>query len=202
MAQANHYPGLTLAEVALPEAMSKLYVQVLAVLLGTAALTLSAKIQIPFYPVPMTFQSMVAVLIGAWFGARLGGITLLAYLAEGAIGLPVFAGTPEKGIGLAYMAGPTGGYLMGFLVAAVAVGWLARRGWDRSILTMAAAMLVGNVIIYGLGLAWLGSVVGWDKPVLQFGFWPFVLGDLFELILAALIAPQLWRLVASRGSGA
>lgn len=199
MAQANQYPGLTLAEVALPEAMSKLYVQLLAVLIGTAVLTLSAKTQIPFYPVPMTFQSMVAVLIGVWFGPRLGGITLLAYLAEGAMGLPVFAGTPEKGIGLAYMAGPTGGYLVGFLAAAVTVGWLARRGWDRNVVTMAAAMLVGNVIIYGLGLAWLGSVLGWDKPVLQFGFYPFVLGDLFELILAALIAPQLWRFVAPRG---
>jgi biotin transport system substrate-specific component len=198
MAQVDHFPGLTLAEVALPAAMQKFGVQLVALFLGTVALTVAAKVQIPFYPVPMTFQSMVAVLIGAWFGPRLGGATLLAYLAEGAVGLPVFAGTPEKGIGLAYMMGPTGGYLLGFLVAAVAVGWLARRGWDRSVPTMALAMLVGNVAIYGFGLLWLGQLLGWDKPILEWGFWPFVWGDLFELALAALIAPMVWRLVSRR----
>lgn len=163
---------------------------------GSLALWISAKIQIPFFPVPMTMQTFVVLTIGMTFGWRLGGATLLLYLAEGAAGLPVFAGTPEKGIGLAYMTGPTGGYLAGFLVAAVAMGWLAERGWDRHVLTTAAAMLIGNALIYVLGLAWLGAVLGWDKPILEWGFLPFVLGDLTKLCLAALALPLAWRLVS------
>lgn len=162
---------------------------------GSLALWASAKIQIPFPYVPMTMQTLVVLLIGMSFGWKLGGATILLYLAEGAMGLPVFAGTPEKGLGIAYMIGSSGGYLMGFLVAAVAVGWLAAKGWGKHIWSTAAAMVIGNVIIYAFGIFWLGSVVGWDKPVLQWGLTPFLLGDLVKIIIAMIALPAVWRLV-------
>ncbi len=165
---------------------------------GSAALWISAKIQVPFYPVPITMQTFVVLAIGMAFGMRLGAATLALYLVEGLLGLPVFAGTPEKGVGLAYMMGPTGGYLLAYLVAAAVVGFLAERGFGRNFLTTAAAMLVGSVIIYALGLAWLGSVVGWDKPVLAWGMTPFLLGDAAKLILAALLMPAIWKLVGTK----
>jgi len=167
---------------------------ILAVL-GSALLWASAKVQIPFYPVPMTMQTFVVLALGMAYGWRLGAATLGIYLLEGAFGLPVFAGTPEKGIGLAYIAGPTGGYLVGFLLAAAACGWLAERGWDRSVAKTAAAMLIGNVVIYVPGLLWLGALVGWDKPVLAWGLTPFLLGDLTKLALAAVVLPAIWRRV-------
>lgn len=161
---------------------------------GSLALWVSAKIQVPFYPVPITMATFVVLVIGMTFGWRLGGATVALYLAEGAMGLPVFAGTPEKGIGLAYMMGPTGGYLLGYLLAAVTVGWLAQRGWDRHILTAAAAMLIGNVAIYLPGLVWLGSVVGWENPILAWGLVPFIPGDIAKLVLAAIALPAVWKL--------
>lgn len=161
---------------------------------GSIALWISAKIQVPFYPVPMTMQTLVVLVIGMAFGWRLGAATLLLYLAEGAAGLPVFAGTPERGLGLVYMVGPTGGYLVGFLAAAAAVGWLAERGWDRSPLRTLAAMLIGMAIIYVFGLAWLGSVIGWDKPVLEFGVTPFLPAEVFKVVLAVILLPLTWRL--------
>ena len=167
---------------------------ILAVL-GSALLWASAKIQIPFYPVPMTMQTFVVIALGMVYGWRSGAATLALYLVEGAFGLLVFAGTSEKGIGLTYIAGPTGGYLIGFLLAAAVCGWLAQRGWDRSVAKTAAAMLVGNIFIYVPGLLWLGTLVGWDKPVLEWGLTPFLLGDLTKLALAAAILPATWKLV-------
>ncbi len=169
------------------------------VVAGSLLLWASAKLQVPVQPVPFTFQTLVVLLIGVTFGPVLGGATVLAYLAQGWAGLPVFAGTPEKGIGLAYMVGPTGGYLLGFFLAAVLVGWLARRGMDRNILTMAFAMFLGNLVIYVPGLLWLGSIVGWDKPVLEWGFYPFLAGDALKLLLASLMVPAVWRLLSGRG---
>lgn len=167
------------------------------VVAGSALLTLSAKVAVPFFPVPMTFQSLVVLLIGAALGPRLAAAAVLGYLAQGAAGFPVFAGTPEKGIGLAYMAGPTGGFLVGFLVSAVLVGWLAARGFGRTIASASLVMLAGTVAIYAPGLAWLGAVVGWDKPVLEWGLWPFVYGDVLKLAIAsvamALVAGRLRR---------
>ena len=160
---------------------------------GTALLTISAKIQIPFYPVPMTLQTFVVLALGMAYGWRLGGATLLLYLAEGAIGLPVFAGTPEKGIGLAYMLGSTGGYLAGFVLAAAVCGWLAERGWDRNLARTAAAMLIGNTIIYVPGLLWLGGLYGWDKPILEWGLTPFLYGDLAKLALSTAVLPLAWK---------
>ncbi|MBR2691378.1 MAG: biotin transporter BioY [Aquamicrobium sp.] len=162
---------------------------------GSLLLWASAKVQLPFYPVPLTMQTFAVLAIGAALGWRLGLATVLLYLAEGAAGLPVFAGTPEKGIGLAYMMGPTGGYLLGYLPAAAVCGWLAERGWDRSVALTALAMLAGTVMIYLPGLLWLGAVVGWDKPVLAWGLTPFLLGDLLKLGLASAALPLVWRLV-------
>lgn len=187
----------TLAEVLWPSDAKALRAIVLA-LIGSAVLWASAKIQVPFYPVPMTLQTLAVLGLGMAYGWRLASATLLLYLAEGAFGLPVFAGTPEKGIGLAYLMGPTGGYLLGFLLAATLCGWLAERGWDRNVATTALAMLLGNIVIYVPGLLWLGAVVGWDKPVLEWGLTPFLLGDATKLVLAALILPGLWTLLGRK----
>ena len=189
----------TLAEVLWPsETAGRLLRNVILAVGGTLVLALSAKIQVPFYPVPMTMQTFVVLAIGMAFGWRLGAATLLLYLAQGAAGLPVFAGTPEKGIGLAYMLSGTGGYLIGFVMAAALCGWLAERGWDRHMATTAAAMLIGNVVIYLPGLLWLGTLFGWDKPILEWGLAPFLLGDLTKLALAAIVLPAAWKLVGRR----
>ena len=168
------------------------------VILASAALWASAKIQVPFWPVPMTMQTFVVLIIGMAFGWRLGAAAVLLYFVQGALGLPVFAGTPEKGIGLAYMAGPTGGYLVGFVLAAGVVGWLAEKKWDRNVFTTAAAFFIGNVVLYVPGLVWLGLVLGWDKPVLELGLYPFLPGDVLKLVLAAVLFPVLWRRVEAR----
>lgn len=164
-------------------------------LVGSALIAVSSKIQVPMVPVPMTLQTLVILVIGMAGGWRLGGLTVLVYLAEGAVGLPVFAGTPEQGIGLTYMLGTTGGYLLGFLPATLVIGLLAEAGWDRSVPLAAAAMLIGNVFIYIPGLLWLGSVAGWGNPILQWGLTPFIVGDFVKLAIAALLMPAVWRLV-------
>lgn len=165
---------------------------------GSVALWISAKIQVPFYPVPMTMQTFVVLVIGMAFGWRLGAATLLLYLAEGAAGLPVFAGTPERGIGLAYMMGPTGGYLVGFLAAAALAGWLGERGWDRNVVTTLLAMVLGTAVIFLFGVAWLGALIGWDKPVLELGVTPFLPGAAFKIALAAAVLPLVWRGISRR----
>ena len=160
---------------------------------GSLLVWLSAKVQVPFWPVPMTLQVMALFAIAATFGLRLGLATVALYVAEGALGLPVFAGTPEKGIGIAYMMGPTGGYILGFLLMAAIVGWLADRGWSRSAWKLALAGLAGLVVLYVPGLAWLAQFVGMGKA-LAFGFWPFILGDLVKLAIVALAVPAAWKL--------
>ncbi|MEM7196076.1 MAG: biotin transporter BioY [Pseudomonadota bacterium] len=163
---------------------------------GSLLLTLSAKISIPFWPVPVTMQTFVVLALGFAYGWKLAGVTVLLYLAQGALNLPVFQGTPEKGIGIAYMTGPTGGYLLGFFFAAVVCGWLAERGWDRRPSTTAAAMVIGNIIIYALGLAWLGNLMGWDKPILDWGLKPFIPGDIAKIVLAMIVIPVAWKKIA------
>ncbi len=165
---------------------------VLAVL-GSLLMALSAKIQIPFHPVPMTMTTFVILGLSMAYGWRLAGATLALYLLEGAFGLPVFAGTPEKGIGLAYMMGGTGGYLLGYLLAAVACGWLAEKGWDRNVVKTFAAMVIGSALIYLPGLLWLGILFGWDKPIIDWGLTPFVLGDLTKIALASALLPLVWK---------
>lgn len=166
----------------------------LIALAATALLALSAKVQIPFYPVPMTMQALVVLLIGAAFGWRLGAATLALYLMQGAAGLPVFAGTPAKGLGLAYMVGTTGGYLAGFLVAAVVTGYLAEKGHTRTILGALATMTLGMLIIHALGFVWLATFLGASKAFML-GVVPFVLGDVLKIALGAALLPAAWWLV-------
>jgi biotin transport system substrate-specific component len=154
---------------------------VLLALLGSALLTLSAKVQVPFYPVPMTLQTLVVLLLGLALGWRLAFATVLLYLAEGAIGLPVFAGTPDKGIGLPYMVGPTGGYLVGFALAAAVTGWIAGR--RRDLLAVVAAVAAGTATIWVLGLLWLVTLVGFRQAI-ALGLMPFLLGDVVKAALA------------------
>lgn len=187
---------LVLIDAVLDRGQSQFWT-LLLVLVGSVALTLSAKVQVPFYPVPMTLQTLVVLLIGVAFGWRMGFATVLAYLAQGAMGLPVFAGTPEKGLGLLYMAGPTGGYLVGFALAAAVTGWLAERGLDRSAIGTAIAMVVGNGIIYACGLIWLSNFVGLEKAV-ALGMTPFLLGDLVKVALATTTLPMIWKLIDRR----
>ena len=177
---------------------SNVPVNLLYVIAGTILLAISAKVQIPFFPVPMTMQTFVVLLVGFTLGWRLGGLTMLAYLAEGAIGLPVFAGTPDKGIGIAYMMGPTGGYLLGFFVATVMTGVLAERHWDRSWLSATVAALLGLTVIYIFGLLWLGTLLGWDKPILEWGLWPFLPGEVLKLILLVVLLPLAWKILPRR----
>jgi len=185
----------TLAGAIWPASLDSLLRMALMAIAGTALLTLSAKIQVPFYPVPMTMQPFAVMVIAMAFGWKLGAATIALYLLEGAFGLPVFAGTPAKGIGIAYMTGSTGGYLLGFFFAAALTGWLAERGWDRNVITTVVAMTAGTAVIYIFGYAWLANLIGASKAW-QFGVAPFLLGDAFKIALAAALMPMLWRLVA------
>ena len=164
---------------------------------GVLALAVAAKIRIPMWPVPLTMGTFAVLTIGAAYGPRLGLSTILAYLVVGALGFDVFAGSSAENAGLAYMMGGTGGYLVGYALAAVALGAFARRGWDRSMTWMAVAMLIGNALIYIPGLLWLGILYGWDKPILEWGLTPFLLGDALKLALAALLVPAIWKLVGN-----
>lgn len=163
--------------------------------LAVALLTASAKITVPFWPVPMTMQVAAVMLIGALGGAAFAGQSMMAYLAAGAAGLPVFAGTPAKGIGLAYMTGPTGGYLLGFLLAALLVGWAVDRFGRRAVW---AAMPVALAVIYACGLAWLARFVPSEK-LLAAGMLPFLPGDLIKVAVAAFAASAI---LPSRGNTA
>ncbi|MBR0899175.1 biotin transporter BioY [Bradyrhizobium tropiciagri] len=170
----------------------------LTVAAASLLLTLSAKVTVPFFPVPLSMQTFVAIGLGLALGPVRGGAAVLFYLAQGAVGLPVFAGTPQQGLGLAYMVGPTGGYLAGFFVQAVVAGLFAQRGWDRQPLTAMVAALVAAATIYLTGLPWLGTVIGFDKPVIAYGLTPFVLGDVVKAMLAALIFPMAWKAIADK----
>ena len=153
-----------------------------ALVLGSSLLWASAKVQVPFWPVPLTMQTYVILLLGPLLGWRLGAGVVLTYLAEGAIGLPVFAGH-ANGLGLGYFAGPTAGYLVGYLAAVVLAGTLAERGWDRSIGGNVLTLLVAEITILVLGCTWLATTYGWEAA-LSVGLWPFLLGDCLKLALA------------------
>lgn len=171
---------------------------VLLVALGSLALIVSAKVQVPWWPVPMTMQTFMVLVIGMTYGWRLGAATVLFYLAQGALGLPVFAGSPERGIGLLYMAGPTGGYLAGFVLAALVTGFLAERGFDRSMPRAALALFLGVLAIYVPGVLYLGTLIGWDKPLIALGVTPFLTAEAFKLALAAAVLPFASRIVRRR----
>lgn len=177
------------------------------VALGVAALAIAAKIKIPMWPVPVTMQTFVVLSVGAAYGARLGVATILAYLVVGALGADVFTSSSEANNGIAYMLGGTGGYLLGYVLAAAALGALARRGWDRDIVSMAAAMLIGTALIYAPGVLWLGhlyvgtvseaGVVRDWALMLDWGLWPFLIGDALKLALAVILFPAAWRVVGN-----
>ncbi|MGB1035227.1 MAG: biotin transporter BioY [Primorskyibacter sp.] len=169
--------------------------QALLVVLGIAALVIAAKIKVPMWPVPMTLGTFAVLTIGAAYGARLGLVTIMGYMIVGALGFDVFVESSAEAFGLTYMMGGTGGYLVGYVLATLALGIAARAGWDRNPLRMAGAMLVGNALIYVPGVIWLGMLYGWDEPILQWGLTPFLVGDAVKLALAAMILPAAWKLV-------
>jgi biotin transport system substrate-specific component len=178
---------------------ARLAKQAVLVALGITLLAVAAKIQIPMWPspVPITMGTFAVLTIGAAYGARLALVTVLGYMLIGALGYDVFAGSSAEKAGLTYMMGGTGGYLVGYVLATLALGTLAARGWDRSMLWMALALLIGNALIYVPGLLWLGTLYGWDQPILAWGLTPFLIGDALKLLLAAVILPVVWKLVGS-----
>lgn len=159
------------------------------------ALLAQFAVPLPFSPVPVTGQTLAVLMVGMLLGSRRGGLALLTYLAEGAMGLPVLAGGAA---GLARLTGPTGGYLIGFVAAAFLVGWLAERGWDRRPETTLLAMLLGNAVIYVCGLPWLAHFVGVER-VLSLGLLPFLAGDLGKALLTMALLPWGWQLLDRRG---
>ena len=170
---------------------SKLIKHIFFALIGSIVLAVSSKIKIPFYPVPMTMQTLVVLMIGIAFGWKIGLATVSLYLFEGIIGLPVFSGTPEKGIGLVYFTGPTMGYLLGFLVAVYISG---KFNYDSNFFKTFLKLLFATSFIYLLGMAWLGSLIGWDKPIFALGAQPFLLAELFKILIATLAIHQIKKL--------
>ena len=167
---------------------TKLIKTVLAVILGSIALTISAKIKIPFYLVPMTMQTFVVLFLGVTLGYKIGLASIGLYLFEGILGLPVFSNSPEKGVGLVYFTGPTMGYLIGFLIA----GYLASKINSKdNFLIVLAKLTVATSTIYILGLLWLGTLIGWDKPIIALGAKPFLLAEIFKVLLLALATKQI-----------
>lgn len=190
-----------LVSLALPQDRAlRLATQAGLAVLGTALLALSAKAKVVLGPVDMSLQTLVVLLISVAFGWRLAVATVLLYLAEGAAGLPVFQSTPEKGIGIAYMLGTTGGYLAGFVAMAGIVGWAADRGWDRNVFKLFAVMVVADLVMLAMGTGWLAVLIGAEKAW-QFGFLPFVTPDLIKAALAAALVPAVWSLIAALRAG-
>jgi biotin transport system substrate-specific component len=171
--------------------------RILLVVAGIVALAATAKVQVPVWPspVPITLTTFAVLTIGAAYGPKLGLMTVLAWLAIGALGWDVFAGTSAELAGIDYMLGSTGGYLVGFVLATLLLGQAARLGLDRSVLGMAAAFLAGSALIYIPGVLWLGVLYGFDQPIIAWGVTPFLIGDAIKAALAALLLPGLWRLV-------
>ncbi len=159
---------------------SQLIKSVFFAIIGTIILAISSKIKIPFYPVPMTMQTFVVLFIGVAFGWRLGLATIVLYLFEGMVGLPVFSGTPEKGVGLVYFTGPTMGYLIGFLVAVLFAGYF---NYDKNIFKNFIKLTFATSFIYFFGMLWLGTLIGWEKPIFKLGAQPFLLAELFKILL-------------------
>ena len=170
---------------------SRLIKNLFIALIGTVLLAISSKIKIPFYPVPMTMQTLVVLIIGIGFGWKLGVATITLYLFEGIIGLPVFSGTPEKGIGLVYFTGPTMGYLIGFLVAAFFAG---KFNFDNNLIKNFFKLTFATSFIYILGMLWLGELIGWDKPIFKLGAQPFLLAELFKILLITLTINQIKKI--------
>tara|TARA_B100000686_G_scaffold309331_1_gene351141 strand:- start:32 stop:607 length:576 start_codon:yes stop_codon:yes gene_type:complete len=164
------------------------YKNIFLVLFGTLLLAVSSKVQVPFWPVPMTMQTFIVFIIGMTYGPKLAFLTLLAYLFEGSLGLPVFA----KGGGIAYLIGPTAGYLYGMTIAAFVIGLFSQKGFAKSYLKSLLALLIGTIIIFTLGVAYLGSIIGYEKA-LAAGLYPFIISELFKIFLATMLIPTIWK---------
>ncbi len=160
-------------------------------LLGSILLAISSKVKIPFYPVPMTMQTLVVIVIGIAFGWKLGLATISLYLFEGILGMPVFSGTPEKGVGLIYFTGPTMGYLIGFLIAVFLAGKFV---YNNNLVQNFLKILLATSFIYLLGVIWLGSLIGWDKPIFKLGVQPFLLAELFKILIATFAIKQILKI--------
>ena len=170
---------------------TKIIKSLLAVILGSIALTISAKIKIPFYPVPMTMQTFVVLFLGVSLGYKIGLASVGLYLLEGIAGLPVFSNSPEKGIGIVYFTGPTMGYLIGFLTACYLASKINKKD---SLINILIKLVIATSTIYILGLIWLGTLIGWDKPIFTLGAKPFLLAELFKIIILALVTKQIIKI--------
>ena len=169
----------------------KIIKSLLAIVLGSIALTISAKIKIPFYPVPMTMQTFVVLFLGISLGYKIGLATIGLYLLEGIVGLPVFSNSPEKGVGLLYFTGPTMGYLIGFLIACYLASMIK---FEDSYFVILGKLVLATSTIYILGLLWLGTLIGWDKPIFALGAKPFLLAEIFKISILALLAKQIVKI--------
>ena len=170
---------------------NKLTKIILISLLGSILLTISAKIKIPFYPVPMTMQTFVVLFLGISFGYKVGVTAVFLYLLEGIAGLPFFSNSPEKGVGIAYFVGPTMGYLIGFIFACFLAGNFK---YNSNHLINFLKILTSTTIIYIFGVIWLGTLIGWDKPILELGVLPFLLAELFKILLLTLLVNKIIKL--------
>ena len=169
----------------------KLIKYLIILISGTILLTISAKIKIPFYPVPMTMQTFVVLFLGIGFGFKIALLMVALYLLEGILGLPVFSNSPEKGVGLIYFTGPTMGYLIGFLFAAFLSGYL---NFNTSMLNIFAKLVLSVSVIYIFGILWLGTLIGWEKPIIELGAKPFLLAELFKILILTLTAKKIIKL--------
>ena len=177
-------------EIAKKIAFNNIAKIILIAVLGSVLLTISAKVKIPFYPVPMTMQTFVVILLGITLGAKIGLLTVSLYLFEGIFGLPVFANTPEKGIGFIYFTGTTMGYLVGFLVTVYLAGSFQ---YNKGIINTFLKLMFSVSFIYLLGMIWLGTLIGWDKPIFKLGAQPFLLAELFKILLLLFLTPTLLK---------
>ena len=170
---------------------SKIIKHLFIAILGTIFLAISSKIKIPFYPVPMTMQTLVVLVIGVGFGWKLGVTTISLYLFEGIIGLPVFSGTPEKGVGILYFVGPTMGYLLGFLFTAYIAG---KFNYNNNLIKNFLKLVFATSFIYLLGVTWLGVLIGWEKPIFKIGVHPFLLAEIFKILLVTVLVTKVQKI--------
>ena len=177
-------------ELVKTSSQTKLIKSFIVIILGSIALMVSAKLKIPFYPVPMTMQTFVVLFLGIAFGYKIGIATIGLYFIEGIAGFPVFSNSPEKGIGLVYFTGPTMGYLIGFSVACFLAAFINNKD---NYLIIFLKLITSVSTIYFLGILWLGIVIGWDKPIIQLGVTPFLLAELFKMTILTLLAKKILK---------
>ena len=182
--------SILINQIFLTSGKSSYIKNIILILFGSFLLAVSSKVQVPFWPVPMTMQTFVVFLIGMSYGWKLSFFTLFAYIIEGALGLPVFA----TGAGLAYLMGPTAGYIYGMLLAAIVIGLLSEKGFSNTYFMSLISLLIGSIIIFTLGVGYLGSLIGYDKAI-NFGLLPFIPSELFKIALAVALIPSLSKFI-------